>query len=127
MARKATRQVTKDAHPFWAPAHNYAERMTAIDVARKEARHEAQHMREVLAFARKHHIKGPEAQRFLARQRAAWRRAQVRRQAEAAQAQEWPHQVLCCGKWQVIPSIPYRLSCCGRVLVLLKKEARDGA
>lgn len=120
MPSRTPTQGTTDAHPFWAPAHNYAERIEAIEAARQVARKEAQHLREILAFARKHRITGPAAQAFLARQRASWKREQARKQTQEAQAQAWPHQILCCARWQVIPYIPYRLRCCGRVLALRK-------
>lgn len=74
-------------------------------------------MRDLMAWARRRGITGPEAQRFLARQRAALKRHQ---QAEVRRVVYDPEHgtqslLLCCGKFHPIHQMPLRVLCCNKV------------
>jgi hypothetical protein len=74
---------------------------------------EARVMRTVMAFARRHHITGDEAQRFLARQRASLRR---HRRETRVLALDGRSLVGCpgCYAFRPITSLPYETPCCGK-------------
>jgi hypothetical protein len=74
---------------------------------------EARVMRRVMAFARRHHMTGAQAQRFLARQRASLRRH--RREARVL-ALDGRSLVGCpgCYEFRPITSLPYQTPCCGK-------------
>src|SRR5262245_9064658 len=86
----------QDSHPVWAPEHNREERWAETEAAKREAQRRASQEQHWLQFARRHHITGEAAQRFLARQRAAYKRQQEREAAEQQYAATFPHQIACC-------------------------------
>ena len=115
---------TKAAHSFWAPAHNREERWAETEAAKREAQQRTAEEQRWLRFARRHRITGQAAQRFLALQRASYKRQQEAEAARAQYAETFPHLIACCsGAFHAIVRDPHalRTACCGRVLALIKE------
>lgn len=107
-----------DDHPFpptsteWAPTrHREGPRVPLRELAREVSKHDRQAKRQEQAaktLARQHGLTLDQARAFLAQ--AAATRAQQRRPSGPTFG--------CCGHLHPIPTLPYRLPCCGRVLGL---------
>ena len=85
----------------------------------------------LLSQAKRHGMKGPQAEQYIKNGViAAYRRAQ--RQQLPAQYQRiplppWPTMTLlhCCGQWHWATASPFTTPCCGRTYILVKDISKD--
>jgi hypothetical protein len=67
-------------------------------------------------------------------EKRAWyatHKTRVQATARAAQEARWEapgaNLVACCNTWHPVPTLPYQLPCCGKILALIKEDAHAPA